>query len=299
MERNRIGCYRLSTRGAARRGVTSCLGLGFLLTVAATPVNAQNGGEAMFKQSCAVCHTIGGGRLVGPDLSGVTERRQEAWLLSFIQSSQKVIASGDPIAVQLYGEFNQMPMPDHQYSAAQVREILDYIRLQGGSEPATEWTPMASQPVAKADSAEAVRRGRDLFVGRIRLEQGGAACNGCHTVDVAGVTTGGALARDLTGAYSRLSEAGLRAVVSNPPFPAMAAAIANAPTDEETSNLIAFLRAVEHDAASQPGRNYAQLLLLSGLGGFVALLVLTGASWYGRTRREVNRDIYMRQISSI
>ena len=32
-------------------------------------------GEEIFQSGCNACHTIGGGRLVGPDLLGVSERR--------------------------------------------------------------------------------------------------------------------------------------------------------------------------------------------------------------------------------
>ena len=35
-------------------------------------------GQAMFKKICAPCHTIGVGDRVGPDLRGVTERRQQS-----------------------------------------------------------------------------------------------------------------------------------------------------------------------------------------------------------------------------
>src|SRR4051794_22190846 len=37
-------------------------------------------GEYAFTNHCAACHTIGGGDRVGPDLRGVSERRDHAWL---------------------------------------------------------------------------------------------------------------------------------------------------------------------------------------------------------------------------
>src|SRR5690606_2738460 len=39
---------------------------------------------ADFKQNCMSCHTVGGGRLVGPDLKDVTERKDREWLTRFI-----------------------------------------------------------------------------------------------------------------------------------------------------------------------------------------------------------------------
>lgn len=300
-------CASAGIRGASLKYLLTGLLLSMSLVWMAMPAGAQNTGEEMFQQSCAVCHTVGGGRLVGPDLQGVTERREEDWLISFIQSSQDMIAARDPVAVQLFEEYAQMPMPDQPYSDEQVRQILDYIRVESGGEAAapaplraeTEESVEAGSPQrAAADSAAAVRRGRELFVGRTRFADGGPTCSSCHTVDAAGVATGGALSLDLTAAYSRLSENGLRAIISNPPFPVMAAAMGAAPTEEETADLIAFLRAADQEPSQRPGTSYARLLFGAGFGGFIGLLLFAGAAWYRRARKETNHAIYARQISS-
>lgn len=76
---------------------------------------------------CGACHTIGKGKLIGPDLKGVTERRDEAWLISFIKSSQTMVKSGDETAVQLFEEFNKIPMPDNAFTDDQVKGLLAYI----------------------------------------------------------------------------------------------------------------------------------------------------------------------------
>ena len=39
------------------------------------PASAQESGQQIFQKSCAACHSIGGGRLVGPDLAGVNDKR--------------------------------------------------------------------------------------------------------------------------------------------------------------------------------------------------------------------------------
>src|SRR4051812_31211481 len=61
--------------------------------------------KKIFTTRCMACHTFGKGVKVGPDLKGVTERRQRAWLLKFIRSSQSVIDSGDEIATGLFAQF--------------------------------------------------------------------------------------------------------------------------------------------------------------------------------------------------
>ena len=106
---------------------------------------------------CKACHTIGGGKLVGPDLKGITERRDEAWLIKFIQNSQELINSGDATAVKVFEENNKIPMPSHNLTDKQVKGILLYIK-NGGKLPqsqAAEKKEVAdTRPVAKESAAE-------------------------------------------------------------------------------------------------------------------------------------------------
>ncbi|MBL7929036.1 MAG: c-type cytochrome [Bacteroidia bacterium] len=85
-------------------------------------------GEKIFKTTCSPCHHIGKGKLVGPDLSGVTYRRTEKWLGSFIRSSQTMIKNNDAAAVKLFNEFNKLVMPDQNLSDTQIKDILAYIK---------------------------------------------------------------------------------------------------------------------------------------------------------------------------
>lgn len=94
------------------------------------PLRAQDDGATLF-QPCSACHSIGKGKLVGPDLYGITERREEAWLIKFIQNSQAMIQSGDPIATQLFEEYNNIPMPPNDLTDDQVRILLKYIEDTG------------------------------------------------------------------------------------------------------------------------------------------------------------------------
>ncbi len=56
--------------------------------------NAQNEGKQLFEKNCQVCHKIGGGKLVGPELLGVTERRERDWIAKFIRNSKAMIDAG-------------------------------------------------------------------------------------------------------------------------------------------------------------------------------------------------------------
>jgi len=91
---------------------------------------AQNtiNGEKIFKASCSACHSIGKGKIVGPDLMNVSTRRKEPWLIKFIRSSQMLVKGGDPVAVKLFNDHNKIPMPDQNLTDAQIKDVLAYIK---------------------------------------------------------------------------------------------------------------------------------------------------------------------------
>lgn len=110
------------------------LAFGFLLLFFFIPPStyAQSAEAETNFAVCKACHTIGGGKLIGPDLKGVTERRDEAWLIKFIQNSQAMIDAGDPIAVQVWEEHNKIPMPPNpQLNVDQIKDLLLYIEAGG------------------------------------------------------------------------------------------------------------------------------------------------------------------------
>jgi cytochrome c551/c552 len=91
-----------------------------------TYAQAPNGAE-LFKV-CGACHTIGKGKLVGPDLKGVNDRHPQDWMNNFIRNSQAMVQAGDPAAVKLFEENNKIPMPPNNLTDEQILAILDYIK---------------------------------------------------------------------------------------------------------------------------------------------------------------------------
>jgi mono/diheme cytochrome c family protein len=68
-------------------------------------------GEKIFKQNCAVCHSLGTNKLTGPGLEGVMSRvPSEAWLHDWIKNNKALIASGDQYAVKVFTENNKLDM---------------------------------------------------------------------------------------------------------------------------------------------------------------------------------------------
>jgi mono/diheme cytochrome c family protein len=262
---------------------------------------AQDPGEQVFNTTCFACHTIGGGRLIGPDLAGVHEKRSQDWLEKFVSSSQSMINAGDAEAVALFEEYNSLLMPDAVASEEQVRQVLSYIKSQSSGD-ASSTVASAIEPVAPPEPAseEDILAGQELFQGNLRLENGGPACNACHEVRNDAVIGGGILAVELTTVFSRMGGAGVTAILGQAPFPVMQAAYEDRSlTDGEVAALVAFLEYADSEQYNQLPRDYGIGLFASGAVGAGILFFFFGFVWRGRKRGSVNQAIYDRQIRSV
>ena len=108
-------------------------------------------GKALFMARCASCHNIHKD-LTGPALAGVEQRRSLDWIVSFVQSPQSIIQSGDKDAVALYEKFNKLTMPDHpDLNADAIKNIVSYITEEGkkGEEMAPFAKPTKLHPAYK------------------------------------------------------------------------------------------------------------------------------------------------------
>lgn len=84
-------------------------------------------GEELFKsKGCVACHTIGKGRLTGPDLKGVTDRRDEEWLTNWLKDPDTMIRT-DPTAKELLKEF-LVPMPNQGLTDDDVKALIAYLK---------------------------------------------------------------------------------------------------------------------------------------------------------------------------
>ncbi|MGH7355013.1 MAG: multicopper oxidase domain-containing protein, partial [Candidatus Rokuibacteriota bacterium] len=83
-------------------------------------------GKVDFESKCLACHSVGQGRKLGPDLAGVTKRRDDAWLSRWLKSPDKMLET-DPAAKAMLKEYNNLPMPNQNLSDTEVRQYLRYF----------------------------------------------------------------------------------------------------------------------------------------------------------------------------
>jgi mono/diheme cytochrome c family protein len=252
--------------------------------VAAVPTAGPNSGAGrFFGQSCAGCHTIGGGALTGPDLKDVTKRRDRDWLASLLLDPKGVVHSGDPYALQLLSKARGVTMPNiFGMTRERAETMLDFIESQSQLEKS--WfseLPISGRPLTVSDAD----RGRELFVGTKPLANGGAACILCHSAGTNGGQEGGRLGPDLTKIYERVGgRTALSARLWTPVTPMMLPLYQqHSMQEDEVLSLVAYLeqtarQGVEQDPA--PPLNF----LLMGLGGTVVGLGAVSTVW-GFSRR--------------
>ena len=80
------------------------------LTISTARADIAKGEELFASKGCIACHKIGGGKLVGPDLKGVTARRDVKWIEKMILRPDVMIKE-DEVAKKLFVE-HLTPMPN-------------------------------------------------------------------------------------------------------------------------------------------------------------------------------------------
>jgi protein SCO1/2 len=126
-------------------------------------------GEMMFRDRCASCHVISGGLTparnaapLGPDLFGVTDRRDDEWLRRWLAEPDKMIEEGDPIASAMAAQW-QVVMPNFRLDDREIDALVRYMsaetrRLQQRHSVAAHSDAGSSPPAAhKTDGSHAHR----------------------------------------------------------------------------------------------------------------------------------------------
>ncbi len=268
---------RKRTRTAIRAA-----GLWGLLILPAGTARGQAAAD-FFRANCMSCHTIGGGRITGPDLKDVSQRKDRAWLVKFLQNPKGVLEAGDPYALELQQQARGVIMPTVPgMSAAMAQALLDLIDAESKL-PKSQFAGLgiSDAPFTAAQAAA----GERIFLGLQPLAKGGPACVACHTTVAVGGLGGGRLGPDLTRVYERLgSRRATGTWLMAPATATMQSVFRQRPLQPE--EIIPLLAYIESAAARSqqtepaPGLNF----FLLGFGGMILGLVSAGAIWRGRLR---------------
>lgn len=236
-----------------------------------------------FELNCQSCHTIGGGKLAGPDLKGALDRKDREWLTAFVTNPKAVIDSGDAYAQGLLREARGVVMPTPAGMTKDLAgKLIDLIAIESAAEKSRfAGLQVSDRPLTEADIA----RGQRLFEGGEDFASGAPACYSCHTVQGARMFGGGRLGPDLTSAYARLEgRNALAAWLGAPPSPVMAPIYRAQPIDgEEILALTAYLKQQSESGVTEAAPSGLGFVL----GGFflaAILLVLFDVIWSGRYR---------------
>ncbi len=109
-------------------------------------------GKKLFKANCAACHKMEG-KLVGPGLKGVTERREREWLHAWIKDNNAFRKSGDAIAKQVFEENNKMPMTAFpQLSESDIDALLAYFKVGDVKKVVANTTADVEEDVVESSS---------------------------------------------------------------------------------------------------------------------------------------------------
>jgi copper(I)-binding protein/cytochrome oxidase Cu insertion factor (SCO1/SenC/PrrC family) len=90
-------------------------------------------GEQMFRTRCQTCHSITGEEAsdaIGPDLLGVTDKRDLGWLMNWLRAPDQMLKDKDPIAIALYAQYKGVAMPNMRLNQHEVMDLIKYIKLE-------------------------------------------------------------------------------------------------------------------------------------------------------------------------
>lgn len=259
----------------------------FWALLATTLISANVSGQETadyFRQNCMSCHTIGGGKLTGPDLKDVTKRKDRQWLVEFIlDPDSKLNDPSDSYAQQILQEANGVKMPKtFGITKDRAERLLDLIEAESKL-PNSQFAGLKipDRPFTSKD----VENGRQYFFGYQRFAKGAPSCVSCHTVAEAGYLGGGRLGPDLTKVYERLQgRKTLASWLAAPATPTMLPIYKQHPL--ENQEILALVAYLEHSATQTSSEDSVARFnfFLLGLAGVVVTLVVFEYLWKGRFR---------------
>jgi len=225
-------------------------------------------------KGCSSCHTIGKGDKTGPNLKGVTQRREKGWAKRLINGASGVIASGDETARELYKKFAGVMMPAQGLTDEEFETIWAYLADCDQQKEAC--IPYDGPKWGTDATPQEIADGKAIYKGEKPLVNGGPSCFGCHHIRGVSLWGGGSVGPDLTFAYAQKGESQLVPALEEMSSPMMKSLYGEAPlTPEEQYQVKAFLADVARDGTiPEPTETHFLFLGLEGMGIIVGLSLI-------------------------
>ena len=83
--------------------------------------------EDIYRFRCSACHSLDEKDGLGPGLKGVTKKRDHVWLVKWLKEPDKMLAGKDPIAVNLFNQYNKLQMPNLKLSDSDIEAVIKYM----------------------------------------------------------------------------------------------------------------------------------------------------------------------------
>ncbi|HLF95599.1 MAG TPA: SCO family protein [Methylococcaceae bacterium] len=83
--------------------------------------------EDIYRSRCLACHSLGKEDGIGPGLAGVAQKRDRAWLARWLKAPDRLLAEKDPIALELFARYKNLPMPNFKLDDAEVEALIGYL----------------------------------------------------------------------------------------------------------------------------------------------------------------------------
>jgi cytochrome c2 len=211
----------------------------------------------LFVLKCAGCHTVGKGKLSGPDLINAASFPLED-LISAIKRMQEQVGPMEEDEVKGHVSF------------------IKSINVQGRI--TKEFERISKIAEAKLEPPD-VKKGLELFIGKKPFTNSGVSCISCHSTREAKGWGGGKLGPPLTDVFKDFSKANLISSIVNSQWKVMKDIYKDHPiTKQEAVHIVAYLESIKDLKIKKIG----PVFHVVGLGGF--LILLGGTAFFYRKR---------------
>lgn len=139
----------------------------FSFAFSSKTASAQPDGAKLFKQNCAVCHSLGTNTITGPGLEGVFSRvPSEDWFVKWVINAPALTKSGDPYAVKISSfAASEMTVFEGQLTPEDVKAIAAFVKAPPTDGPKTGGeNPFAVKAEEKSNAPFYVLSGIIVFL---------------------------------------------------------------------------------------------------------------------------------------